>query len=196
MKQKMLLHATFRLLVQSHFMATLTRPYVFLFSFGVKQCLYRISRSFSNLLSDSLFLFRESTNPPKLNSRCTGALDGVGVLYFMCMWGLRTDSESQAHTLTLNSHLNSYFSFCWEALCGLVLKIKKVNFSWASCQLGHISIVSCRSSFTTHCCQKLLHMLSPMLISQPSKFELGTIGRCKKSFLAIQYSIKTNLDGL
>ena len=39
-------------------------------------------------------------------------------------------------------------------------------------------------------CQKLLHMLSPTLISQPSKFELGTSGRCKKSFLAIQYSIK------
>ena len=82
-KQKMLLHATFGLLVQSHFMATLTGPYVFLFSFGVKQWLYHISRSFSNLLSHSLFLFGESTNPPKLNSRSTGALDGVGVLYFM-----------------------------------------------------------------------------------------------------------------
>ncbi|KAM9393560.1 aminopeptidase RNPEPL1-like [Pholidichthys leucotaenia] len=43
---------------------------------------------------------------------------------------------------------------------------------------------------------KLLHMLSPTLICQPSKFELGTNGRCKKSFLAIQYSIKTNFDGL
>ena len=67
-------------LVKSHFM---TRPYVFLFSFGVKQWLYRISRSFSNLPAESLFLFGESINPPKLNSRSTGALDGVGELYFM-----------------------------------------------------------------------------------------------------------------
>lgn len=37
-----------------------------------------------------------------------------------------------------------------------------------------------------HCYQKLLHMLSSMLISQLLKFELGTCDCCKKPHLAIQ----------
>ena len=70
----------------------------------VNQWLYLINRCFSNLLSESLFLLAVSTNPPRLKSRSTGALDGVGVLYFKKMFFmLKTDPESKGHSRTSSS---------------------------------------------------------------------------------------------
>ena len=114
-KQKMLLHATFRLLVQSHFMATLTRPYVFLFSFGDSG--YIASAEASQTAYQTVCSFSGKA-PIHLNWTAVPLVHWTEMeccISWTSFWGLGIDSESQAHTLTLNSQLLLVLlrSFLW-----------------------------------------------------------------------------------
>lgn len=150
----MLLHVTFRLLVQSHFMATSTRPYVFLLewnsgyiaSAGAYQTSYQTVCSFSGKAPIHL----NWTAVPLVHwmgSECCASCTSF--------WGLGTDSESQAHSLTLNSQFLLFLlrSFLWAGSqnqkksisAGLAASWDTLALWGAGAALRH-SVV--RSSFT------------------------------------------------